>query len=360
MADKYDLVVIGSGPGGYVAAIRASQLGVKTAVVERAEVGGICLNWGCIPTKALLHSASLFQQVKNAKKFGVHVPEVAIDFPGMIKHSRDTANRLSKGIDFLFRKNNIAVVAGTAKIIARGKVEVTADDKSTKLLEAADILIATGARPRSIPNVKIDGKKIITSREAMVLQNQPGSMVIIGAGAIGVEFAYFYSSLGTEVTLIEMMDQILPIEDKEVVEVVARSFKKMGIDILTGTRVEKIRSNGKGITVVVSSKDGEREIKGDLSLVAIGVTGNVEHLGLEALGVITDRSFIQVDKRTYRTNVEGIYAIGDVIGPPWLAHVASAEGVIAAELIAGHESHPVLPRADGGHKPVWQAGAFSA
>lgn len=335
---KYDLVVIGSGPGGYVAAIRAAQLGLKTAVVERAELGGVCLNWGCIPTKALLHSASLYSQIKSAKKFGITAGDVAIDFPGMIKHSRTTAGRLSKGIEFLFKKNKIETLVGDGKVIAQGKIKVTGPDGKEQTVETKNILIATGARPRAIPGLDFDGDKIISSKEAMVMPTQPKSLVIIGAGAIGVEFAYFYNTIGTKVTLVEMMPHILPIEDKEVADEVAKSFKKAGMKILADTKVEKVTKDSKGVKVKVSSAVGQEEISADAALVAIGVQGNFENLGLEELGVQLDRGYIKVDTKFFKTNVDGIYAIGDIIGPPWLAHVASAEGIAAVESIAGKAS----------------------
>lgn len=341
MSEQYDVVIIGSGPGGYVAAIRAGQLGLKTAVVERAEIGGVCLNWGCIPTKALLHSAGLLQEMKESKKFGIIAPEVSVDFAAMVKNSRMVANRLSKGVEFLFKKNKVTTIRGNGKILAKGKVEVTAEDKSKKVVEAKNIIVATGARPRAIPGIEFDGKKIISSKEALVLPDLPKSMVIIGAGAIGVEFAYFYSTLGTKVTLVEMLPHILPIEDKEVVDVVAKSFKRAGIDILTDTKVDKVSKNDKTVQVSVSSKDGKKDLTAEMALVAIGVQGNIENIGLESVGIKIDRGFIQVDKQTLRTNVSGIYAIGDIIGPPWLAHVASAEGIAAVEAIAGKHYMPV-------------------
>lgn len=335
MADKVDLAVIGSGPGGYVAAIRASQLGLKTVVVEKAELGGICLNWGCIPTKALLHSATLYNQIKHAGDFGVRVPEATVDLAKMVKHSRATAQRLSKGIEFLFRKNNVAVVRGRATLAGQGRITVTTSEGKEELLEAKNILIATGARPRYLPGVEFDGQQIITSREAMVQEKLPESMIIIGAGAIGIEFAYFYASLGVRITLVEMLPQILPIEDAEVAEVVAKAFKKLGVTILTGTRVEQVSKTKTGVQVKISNQKGEQVLQATQTLVAIGVIGNVESLGLEALGVKMEKGFIPVDRRTYQTNVASIYAIGDVIGAPWLAHVASAEGIAAVEHLAG-------------------------
>ncbi len=339
--EKFDLVVIGSGPGGYVAAIRAAQLGLKTAVVEKAEVGGICLNWGCIPTKALLHSASLLNHIRHAADFGIKAADPTVDFTQVIKHSRNVAGRLSKGIEFLFRKNKITVFAGTALITAPGQIKVSAADKSEQTITTKDLIIATGARARAIPGVAFDGERIISSREALVLDKLPASLIIIGAGAIGVEFAYFYASLGTKVTLVEMLPHILPIEDEEAVEVVARAFKKMGITILTGTRVEQVEKGGAGVRIHTSGGAGSQILEGEKALVAIGVQGNIENLGLESLGVKIDRGHIVVDKKNYRTNINGVYAIGDVIGPPWLAHVASAEGIAAAESIAGHPATPV-------------------
>ncbi|NLP11253.1 dihydrolipoyl dehydrogenase [bacterium] len=335
MADKADLAVIGSGPGGYVAAIRASQLGLKTVVVEKAELGGICLNWGCIPTKALLHSATLYNQIKHAGEFGVQVQEAAVDLAKMVKHSRATAQRLSKGIEFLFRKNNVSVIRGHAALAAQGRITVTTTEGKKELLEADDILIAAGARPRTLPGVEFDGQQIITSREAMVPQQLPESMIIIGAGAIGVEFAYFYATLGVRITLVEMLPQILPIEDAEVAEVVAKAFKKLGVTILTGTRVLHARKIDNGVQVKINNQNGEQTLQASQTLVAVGVTGNVENLGLEDLGVKTEKGFIPVDRRSFQTNVAHIYAIGDVIGAPWLAHVASAEGITAVEHLAG-------------------------
>ncbi|HPR88382.1 MAG TPA: dihydrolipoyl dehydrogenase [bacterium] len=339
--EKYDLVVIGSGPGGYVAAIRAAQLGLQTAVVEKAEVGGICLNWGCIPTKALLHSATLLNHIRHAADFGIVTAAPAVDYPQVVKHSRSVASRLSKGVEFLFRKNKITTIAGTAVLRAPGKIQVTAADQSVRVIEARDILIATGARARAIPGVDFDGEQIISSREALVLDKNPASLVIIGAGAIGVEFAYFFAAMGTRVTLVEMMPHILPIEDHEVVEVVARAFKKMGITMMTDTRVEKVETDKSGVRIQTSSAGGSQLLEGEKALVAIGVQGNIENLGLETLGIRVERNHIVVDKKNYRTNINGIYAIGDVIGPPWLAHVASAEGIAAVEGIAGHPVTPV-------------------
>ena len=339
--EKFDLVVIGSGPGGYVAAIRAAQLGLKTAIVEKAEWGGICLNWGCIPTKALLHSATLLHQIKQASSFGIVTSEVSVDYPKIIKHSRNVAARLSKGIEFLFRKNKITPFAGSAQLTAPGKIKITGADQGEQLLEAKHTLIATGARARAIPGVAFDGKQIISSREAMVLEQPPQSLIIIGAGAIGVEFAYFFASIGTKVTLVEMMPHILPIEDSEAVQVIEKAFKKLGIEMLTGSKVEKVEKSTKAVQIHLNSNAGSQVLEGEKALVAIGVQGNIENLGLEQLGVQIEKGHISVDKKNYSTTVKGIYAIGDVIGPPWLAHGASAEGIAAVEGIAGHPVTPV-------------------
>ena len=341
MADKYDLVVIGSGPGGYVAAIRAAQMGMKTACIERAEVGGICLNWGCIPTKALLHSASLYHEMQRAEDFGIHAENIGVDLTKMVKHSRSTADRLSKGVEYLFKKNKIDSYYGHGEITGKDQVKVTDSKDESQTLEAKNILIATGARPRAIPGLEFDGTQIITSKEAMILEKKPDHLIVIGAGAIGVEFAYFYATIGVKVTLIEMMDQILPIEDSEVAQTVQSSFKKQGIKVLTATKVDKVDKTKNSVTVTVSTNGKTETIQGDVTLVAIGVTGNIENLGLENLGVKNERGAIMVDKATYETNVKGIYAIGDVIGPPWLAHVASQEAINAVEIMAGHQPQAI-------------------
>ena len=339
---SFDLAVIGAGPGGYVAAIRAAQLGLKTAVVERDKVGGICLNWGCIPTKALLRSAELFSLFKRREEFGLLAENVSFDFNKVVKRSREVADRLSKGVDFLLKKNKVTKFDGAGRLLGKGEIEITdATGKSTAKVSAKNIIVATGARPRSLPNVKLDGKRVISSKEALVLEQVPKSLVIIGAGAIGVEFGYFYNTFGSKVILIEMMPQILPLEDKEVADVVAKSFKKSGIDLWTDSPVEKVSATAKGVTVAVKTKTGSKEVTGDLALVAVGVQGNSDGFGLEELGVKLDKSWITVDKKTYRTNVDGIYAIGDVIGPPWLAHVASAEGIAAVEGIVGESTEGV-------------------
>jgi dihydrolipoamide dehydrogenase len=340
MADKnYDVLIIGGGPGGYVAAIRAAQLGLSTAVIEKDKLGGICLNWGCIPTKALLKNADVYNLLKHADQYGFTFDNLTADFSKAVKRSRDTSSRLSKGIEFLFKKNKIELIAGTAKIVSKGVVELAQPGKTEKI-SAKNIVIATGARARSFPSIPVDRTRIITSTEAMVLPEPPKRMVIIGAGAIGVEFAYLYSSYGTEVTIVEMMDSLLPIEDREVTKALRRVFEKAGIKVLTETKVENATASATDVTVTVSNKDGKKEVKADIALVAVGVQGNIENLGLETLGVVTDRSFIKVDGH-FKTSVDGIYAIGDVNGPPWLAHVASAEGIHCIETIAGKQPHAV-------------------
>ena len=340
---NFDLIVIGSGPGGYVAAIRASQLGLKTAIVERESLGGICLNWGCIPTKALLKSAQVFNYVNHAEDYGIKVSKATADFSAMIARSRGVAEGMSKGISFLMRKNKITVINGTGKL-ARGKqVEVTDADGKTTIYSANHIIVATGGRARQLPNLPIDGKKIIGYRKAMSLEKQPKSMVIVGAGAIGVEFAYFYNSLGTKVTIVEFMEQgLVPREDADVSKELTKVFKKAGMDILANTSVEEVKTSGRGCTVVTKSrKDGKiAEIKCDVVLSAVGVSPNTENIGLEALGIETERGQIKVDE-FYRTNVAGIYAIGDVTPGQALAHVASAEGIICVEKIAGHDPEPM-------------------
>ncbi len=340
MAEKQvDIAVIGGGPGGYVAAIRAAQLGLKAAVIERDKLGGVCLNWGCIPTKALLKNAELYTQFKHAADFGISYKDLTFDFTKIIERSRKVALLNSKGVEYLFKKNKIEHIGGTGRIAAKGKIEVSRDGSPAEMVSAKHIVIATGARPRSFPNMPVDRKTIITSSEAMTLSKLPSSMVVIGAGAIGVEFAYFYNAFGTKVTLVEMMPSILPLEDRELTKMLESQFRKSGIELLTGTKVDGIAA-GKGVTVAVTAPDGKKEIKADLALVAVGVQGNIENLGLESLGVRVEKGWIQVDDFG-RTNVDGVYAIGDVAGPPWLAHVASREGVICVEAIAGKRPQPI-------------------
>ncbi|WP_448529235.1 dihydrolipoyl dehydrogenase [Raineya sp.] len=337
---NYDLIVIGSGPGGYVAAIRARQLGLKTAVVEAAELGGICLNWGCIPTKALLKSAQVFEYIKHAQDYGIHIQQAQADFKAMIQRSRDVAAGMSKGIQFLFRKNQVELIEGFAKLTRDKKVEVTAKDGSKKLLEAKHILLATGGRARELPNIKIDNEKVIGYRKAMYMDKQPKKMIIMGSGAIGVEFAYFYNSIGTDVTIVEFMPRIVPVEDEEVSKQLEKSYKKMGIKILTSSTVEAVDTSGAGCKVTIKTPNGIEQMECDVVLSAVGVTANIEGIGLEEAGVKTDKGKVVVDEY-YRTNVAGIYAIGDITPGPALAHVASAEGIICVEKIAGLNPHPL-------------------
>ena len=340
---NYDLIVIGSGPGGYVAAIRASQLGMKVAVVERESLGGICLNWGCIPTKALLKSAQVFEYISHADDYGISVGSAKADFNKMIERSRGVADGMSKGINFLFRKNKIEVLSGHGELLRGKKVQVTDADGNKKEYTAKNVIIATGGRAKALPNLPIDGKKIIEYRKAMSLEKQPKKMVVVGAGAIGVEFAYFYSSIGTEVTVVEFLEQgLVPREDADISKELTKIYKKKGIKVLANTSVESVETKGRGCTVKVKSrKDGkEDEIKCDVVLSAVGVAPNTENIGLEALGIETDRGLIKVDEY-YQTNVPGIYAIGDVVPGPALAHVASAEGIICVEKISGMHVEPI-------------------
>ncbi len=340
MATKYNIIVVGSGPGGYVAAIRASQLGMKVAVVERAELGGICLNWGCIPTKALLKSAQVFEYINHASDYGIKVKEAAIDFNAVVKRSRDVAGGMSKGITFLFKKNNIDTIAGTGKLKPGKKVEVTDATGTKTVYEADHVILATGGRSRELPTLKIDGKKIIGYREAMTLEKQPESMVIVGSGAIGSEFAYFYNAIGTKVTLVEFLPNIVPVEDEEVSKQLERSYKKSGIAVMIGSEVTKVDTGGKKCKVSIKTPKGEELVECDIVLSAVGVSTNVEGVGLEEVGVATDRGKVIIDD-FYRTNIPGVYAIGDIVKGPALAHVASAEGIICVEKIAGHHPEPL-------------------
>jgi dihydrolipoamide dehydrogenase len=337
---KYDLIVIGSGPGGYVAAIRASQLGMKVGVVEKAELGGVCLNWGCIPTKALLKSANVFEYIKHAKDYGLEVTGAKADFTAVVKRSRDVAAGMSKGIQFLFKKNKIDHIAGFGKLKKGGKVEVT-DAAGKKVdYEAKNIILATGGRSRELPSMKIDGKKIIGYREAMVLEKQPKKLLVVGSGAIGVEFAYFYNTMGTEVTIVEFLPNIVPVEDVEVSKALEKSFKKAGMTIYTGSEVTKVDTAGAGCVATVKTPTGEIKIEADVVLSAVGVATNLEGIGLEEVGVKTDKGKVIVDD-FYKTNVAGVYAIGDIVKGQALAHVASAEGIICVEKIAGHHPEPL-------------------
>ncbi len=340
MATKYDLIVIGSGPGGYPAAIRASQLGLKVGVVERDELGGICLNWGCIPTKALLKSAQVFEYINHAQDYGIEVKDASADFSGMVKRSRGVADGMSKGIQFLFKKNKIDHIAGFGKLKGNKTVEVTGADGKKTDYTADSIILATGGRARELPTMKIDDKKIIGYRKAMVMDKKPAKMVIVGSGAIGVEFAYFYNAIGTEVTIVEYLPNIVPVEDEDVSKQLARTFKKNGIKIMTNAEVTHVDTKGKGCKVTVKGKKGEEVLDCDVVLSAVGVATNIENIGLEQVGVKTDRGRVIVDD-FYKTNVDGVFAIGDIVKGPALAHVATAEAIICVEKIAGHNPEPL-------------------
>jgi len=332
---SYDIIVVGSGPGGYVAAIRASQLGLKTAIVERESLGGICLNWGCIPTKALLKSANVFEYLQHASDYGITVKGADADFGAMVSRSREVANGMSSGIQFLMKKNKIDVLSGTGVIKAGKKVAVTDDKgKTTEYSANKGVIIATGARSKQLPSLPQDGKKVIGYREALTLKTQPKKMVIVGSGAIGVEFAYFYNAIGTEVTIVEYLPNIVPIEDADVSKQLLKSFKKSGIKVMTKSSVESVDTSGKGCIATVKTAKGEEKIECDVVLSAVGIEANIKNIGLEDLGIITDRGRILVNDY-YQTNLPGYYAIGDVIPTAALAHVASAEGIICVEKIAG-------------------------
>lgn len=332
----YDIIVVGSGPGGYVAAIRAAQLGFKTAIVERENLGGICLNWGCIPTKALLKSAQVFEYISHAQDYGISVEGAQHDFDAIIKRSRGVADKMSKGIQFLMKKNKIEVLNGFGKLTAPGKLSITGADGSATEVEARHIILATGARSRELPALPIDGKKIIGYREAMTLPAQPKSMIVVGSGAIGVEFAYFYHSIGTEVTIVEYMPRIVPVEDEDISKELEKSFKKKGIKVMTGSSVEKAEVSGDKVKATVKSGDKEEILEADIILSAAGVATNIENIGLETLGIHTDKGKVLVDDY-YKTNINGIYAIGDIVPGQALAHVAMKEAVICVEAIANHE-----------------------
>ncbi|KIO47536.1 MULTISPECIES: dihydrolipoyl dehydrogenase [Porphyromonadaceae] len=338
---KYDLLVIGSGPGGYVAAIRASQLGMKVAVVERAELGGICLNWGCIPTKSLLKSAQVLEYARHAADYGIKIEQAEPDFEAIIARSRGVADKMSKGIQYLFKKNNITVIEGHGKLTPDKKVEVTPREGEKSIVEADHILLATGARSRQLPNIPQDGKRIIGYRQALTLDHKPASMIVVGSGAIGSELAFFYNAMGTKVTLVEFLPNILPLEDEEVSKQVGRSFKKAGIEVMVKSSVESVDTTGELLKANIKNKKGEIEVhEAEIVLSAVGISPNVENIGLEELGIEMDRGKIKVDEY-YRTNVEGIYAIGDIVPGPALAHVSSAEAICCVEHIAGVHTEPI-------------------
>jgi dihydrolipoamide dehydrogenase len=331
---KYDIIVLGSGPGGYVTAIRASQLGFKVAVIEKESLGGICLNWGCIPTKALLKSAQVFDYLKHAADYGLTVKDFDKDFNAVVKRSRDVADGMSKGVQFLMKKNKIDIIDGFGKIKPGKKVDVTAADGKVTEYSADHIIIATGARSRELPNLPQDGKKVIGYRQAMTLPEQPKKMIVVGSGAIGVEFAHFYNAMGTEVTIVEFMPNIVPVEDEDISKQMERSMKKAGVTIMTNASVERIDTSSKGVKAFVKTAKGEEVLEADILLSAVGIKTNIENIGLEETGIATDRDKILVNA-FYQTNVPGYYAIGDVTPGQALAHVASAEGILCVEKIAG-------------------------
>ena len=338
---NYDLIVIGSGPGGYVAAIRASQLGMKVGVVEKAELGGVCLNWGCIPTKALLKSGQVYNYMTHAQKYGISLEgEVKPDFEAMINRSREVANGMSKGIQYLFKKNKIDHLQGFGKLAGNNSVEVKAEDGSTENYAAKHIILATGARSKELPNLKQDGEKIIGYREAMTLPKQPKSMIVVGSGAIGSEFANFYNAIGTEVTLVEFLPRVVPIEDEDVSKQLGRSMKKAGIKVMTNASVESVDTSGDMCKATIKTKKGEETKEAEVVLSAVGVTPNLENIGLEEQGIEMENGKVKVDE-FYKTNLEGVYAIGDIVHGPALAHVASAEGIACVEKIAGENPDPL-------------------
>lgn len=336
----YDVIVLGSGPGGYPAAIRASQLGKKVAIVEKESLGGICLNWGCIPTKALLKSAQVYEYAKHAESYGITLSNPGADFGGVIKRSRGVADKMSKGVQFLMKKNKIDVIMGFGKLLAPGKLEVTAADGTKQVVEAKNIVVATGGRSRQLPSMPIDGKKIIGYREAMVLPEMPKSMIICGSGAIGSEFAYFYNSMGTKCTIVEFMPRIVPVEDEDISKELEKQFKKQGIDIMTSSEVTKVDTSGNGVKATVKTAAGEQVLEADILLSAVGVIANLEGIGLEELGIKTEKGKIIVDANQ-QTNIPGIYAIGDCTPGQALAHVATKEGINAAEHLSGHHPEPM-------------------
>lgn len=345
MAESYDVIVLGSGPGGYVAAIRAAQLGLKTAIVERELLGGICLNWGCIPTKALLRSAEIYHFMQHAKDYGLAAEKISADLDAVVKRSRGVAKQLNQGVTHLMKKNKIAVHIGTGKLTGKGKLAVTGADGKVTELAAKNIIVATGARARDLPNLPADGNKVWTYRHAMTPKEMPSKLLVIGSGAIGIEFASFYNDMGAEVTVVEMLDRIVPVEDKDISAHLEKALTKQGMKILTSAKIEKIAADASGVKASIRTKDGKVE-DGQFShvIVAIGIVPNTADIGLQELGVAMDeRGFLKTDGAC-RTNVEGLWAIGDITAPPWLAHKASHEGVIAAEAIAGKHPHAMDPR----------------
>ncbi len=337
---KYDIIIIGSGPGGYVTAIRASQLGFKVAIVEKENLGGICLNWGCIPTKALLKSAQVYDYLKHVDAYGLKAKEIDKDFSAVIKRSRNVADGMSKGVQFLMKKNKIDVIDGFGKVKPGKKVDVTDSHKKTVEYTADHIVVATGARSRQLPFLPIDGKKVIGYREAMSLTKQPKKMIVVGSGAIGVEFAHFYNAMGTDVTVVEFLPNLVPLEDVDVSKQFERSFKKSGIKVMTESSVTSVDTSGSGIKANVKTKKGEEVLEADIVLSAVGIKTNIENIGLEDVGIATDKDKILVNSY-YQTNIPGYYAIGDVVDGPALAHVASAEGITCVEKIAGLEPEAI-------------------
>ena len=337
---KYDIIVLGSGPGGYVTAIRASQLGLKTAIVEKESLGGVCLNWGCIPTKALIKSAQVFEYLKHAEDYGLKVKEYDKDFDAVVNRSRAVADTMSKGVQFLLKKNKIDVIMGYGSLLPGKKIQVKAEDGSEQELSAQNIIIATGARSRELPSLPQDGKKVIGYRKAMTLEKQPKKLIVVGSGAIGVEFAYFYNAMKTEVTLIEYQPRIVPVEDEEISKQMERSFKKSGIKIMTSAEVTSVDTGGKGVKATVKTKKGEEVVEADVVLSAVGIKTNIENIGLETVGIATDRDKILVND-FYQTNIPGYFAIGDITAGQALAHVASAEGILCVEKIAGQHVEPL-------------------
>ena len=337
---KYDIIIVGSGPGGYVTAISASQLGFKTAVVEKESLGGVCLNWGCIPTKALLKSAQVYDYLKHVDQYGLKAESIDKDFNAVVSRSRNIANGMSKGVQFLMKKNKIDIIDGFGKVKTGKKIAVTSEDGKVKEYSADHIIIATGARSRELPNLPQDDEKVIGYRKAMTLASQPSSMIVVGSGAIGVEFAHFYNAMGTKVTIVEYLPNLVPLEDKDVSKQFERSFKKAGIKVMTNASVESVDTTGKGVKATVKTKKGEEILEADIVLSAVGIKTNIENIGLEDVGIITDRDKILVND-WYQTNIPGYYAIGDVVPGPALAHVASAEGITCVEKIAGLHSEKI-------------------